>query len=99
MIPHSNEQASNSSSIVGTLHGDTKRIAVMFNWLLSLNIAVLLPTIFITYGSGNLRVAIILSACLPILIIAYALVHRRAFELTTVFISVTFLTLVTAVSS
>jgi PAS domain S-box-containing protein len=98
MIPHSNEQTSNSSTI-GTLHGDAKRIAVMFNWLLGLSVAVLLPAIFITYGSSNLRVAIILSACLPILIIAYALVRRQAFELTTVFISVTFLTLVTAISS
>jgi PAS domain S-box-containing protein len=97
MIPPSSEQTSNS--FTGTLQGDAKRIAVLFNWMLGLGAALLVPAIFIVNGSGNARTAIILCACLPVLIIACYLVRIRAFELTAVFISVTFLTLVTAIST
>ncbi len=98
MVPPSSEQTPNSSAS-GYLHGDAKRITLMFNWLLGLIAAVLVLAILITKGSGNLRITAILAACLPVLIIPYYLIRIRAFELTVIFISVAFLSLVTAVST
>jgi PAS domain S-box-containing protein len=98
MVPRSSEQKSNSST-VGYIHGDTQHIAKMFNWILCLIAITLVIGILITGTNGDIYPLRILSISLPILLIPYYMVRKQAFELAAVFISITFLTIITLVST
>ncbi len=97
MVLRSSEQKSTSSTI-GYIHGDAQLITRLFNWILALIAVTLILAISITNTNGNMRSVVILSVCLPILLVPYYLVRKHAFEQAAVFISLVFISVVTVVS-